>query len=458
MSFLKKLLKFFLGLIIGIVLFLFAASQIVPPVTRALWDVPAIEARLKTRMLPSDQPGVVRLKKKEKKIFRAAHLDTYLGVAGSTVLQLPRYLYDYLKLSKPEPRRVRLEDFGLFVDGNRTSPIETMRRLDELGVRSVAIRIYVTRKYLESEAYRKNLELARRLKKSGKTLMLVLAQLNESFTPALPKMLGAAVRDFAPWADSYQIAETVNRSKWGMWSPERYHRFIDGAFAAIDRYDPDAKTVGPGVIDFEWYYTLYFWSLAEGRFDILNALLYVDRVRQPENLQYGFGTEKKIRVMKAVAPEKPLWITEVNWPLSGTGRYKPTSEKEAVSPEAYRDYMLRYLIIALAGGYAERVYWWQLYARGYGLIDHLEDRKPYPAYAYFGALLRLLDGALPTARDRDVPHYRYFFAKGEKSFGLFWNKDGVSSPVPEGWECRDLVSRKPLKRYGATPVVCEEKR
>jgi len=457
--FFKKLFKGFFYLLAGLILFLVAAYWIVPPVTRALYDIPAIEAKLKTRLLPSDQPDIVRLEKKEKKIFRAVHLDTYLGVAGSALWQFPRFAYDYsVTLADPRRHTIHAEDFGLFVDGDKAESDEILRRLDMLGVRSVAIRIYLTKEYVNSPAYRKNLALAKVLKKSGRNLMLVLAQLNESFTPELPHILDRVVGDFSPYADSYQIAETVNRSKWGMWSPRRYRRFMNGAFAAIRRYDSEAKTVGPSVIDFEWYYTLYFWSLAEGRFDVLNTLLYVDRVRQPENRQHGFGTLDKIRIMKAVAPEKPLWITEVNWPISGTGSYKPTSEKEAVNPEKYRDYMLRYLIIALASGYVERVYWWQLYARGYGLVDHLDGKKPYPAYASFGALLKILDGATPVSEVRDEPYYRYFFSKKGKRFGLFWNKDGVQSRVEKSWECRDLVTRKPVTRYGATPVVCEEKK
>jgi hypothetical protein len=161
--------------------------------------------------------------------------------------------------------------------------------------------------------------------------------------------------------------------------------------------------------------------------------------------------------MKAVAPEKPLWITEVNWPIAGPGAYKPTSNKTAVVPEKYRDYMLRYLIIALAGGYAERVYWWQLHARGYGLADHLDFRRAYPAYAYFGALLRRLAGAQPLKRVKEEGHYRYLFEKKGRIFGLFWTKDGFSAPVPKPWECRDLVSGEVKKDYGPTPLFCEER-
>jgi len=69
-----------------------------------------------------------------------------------------------------------------------------------------------------------------------------------------------------------------------------------------------------------------------------------------------------------------LLITEVNWPLKGTAPYAPTSETECVSEEEYRDYMLAYHQMAFATQMVETVYWHQLIAPGYGLIDPRSGR------------------------------------------------------------------------------------
>ena len=64
-----------------------------------------------------------------------------------------------------------------------------------------------------------------------------------------------------------------------------------------------------------------------------------------------------------------IYITEVNWPLSDTDPYAPTSESECVSEADYGQYMTEYHEIALQTGKIERIYWHQLIAAGYGLVD-----------------------------------------------------------------------------------------
>ena len=64
-----------------------------------------------------------------------------------------------------------------------------------------------------------------------------------------------------------------------------------------------------------------------------------------------------------------LYITEVNWPITGRAPYAPTSEKECVSIEQYCEYMRDYFQITAKSGFVSRVYWHQLVAPGYGLVD-----------------------------------------------------------------------------------------
>ncbi len=69
-----------------------------------------------------------------------------------------------------------------------------------------------------------------------------------------------------------------------------------------------------------------------------------------------------------------IYITEVNWPLSNTAPYAPTSEKECVSNEKYSKYMLKYLSIAKKSKKIQKVFWHQLIAPGYGLVDNRDGK------------------------------------------------------------------------------------
>jgi hypothetical protein len=138
------------------------------------------------------------------------------------------------------------------------------------------------------------------------------------------------------------------------------------------------KLLGPSVIDFEYHFTCRaLFNKFNIQFDRLSALLYVDRMGAPENKQYGvFDAGFKMRLLRSLADMSPkvrnkgIYLTEVNWPLSGTAPYAPTSEQECVSEEDYATYMRSYLATAAQSGCIERVYWHQLIAAGYGLIDN----------------------------------------------------------------------------------------
>ena len=70
---------------------------------------------------------------------------------------------------------------------------------------------------------------------------------------------------------------------------------------------------------------------------------------------------------------------------------------------AQADYLVRYYLLALGTGLVERVFWWQLVARGYGLVDPAAPGDPAgrddprgprrrPAFFALKTLLRELDG------------------------------------------------------------------
>jgi hypothetical protein len=215
-------------------------------------------------------------------------------------------------------------------------------------------------------------------------------------------------RIFAAFRDrvsDFQLPLAPNRTKWGCIHMGEALDLLEQA-ESIRREFPGLRLVGPGIIDFEpatWIRAL----INRRRFtlDVAGALLYVDRRGGPHNPQYGvFDFANKLRLWKAVMATSPrcrrhghtpLWITEVNWPLENSGEYGPTSAEEEVSETDAADYLVDYFRIAAASGLVERVYWWQLVQRGYGLVDdRTGDLRKRPTYE---RLKKLIGGALPTS-------------------------------------------------------------
>jgi hypothetical protein len=133
-------------------------------------------------------------------------------------------------------------------------------------------------------------------------------------------------------------------------------------------------------------------------------------------------------------------VSEVNWPLEGQGVYSPVGSPyvapgvrkndPSISEDQYADFMLRYLCIAIASGFVERVYWWRLAARGFGLVDDsgLEWRRR-PAFEMLSTLLRKVSSAgcrvssdRKGGRQQDLRRFR-FESDGNTDFELAYSVD-----------------------------------
>ena len=206
--------------------------------------------------------------------------------------------------------------------------------------------------------------------------------------------LDEALGRFSPLCPYVEIGHAWNRTKWGVWSHKEYIALAEPAFDAAARHG--TRLIGPAVIDFEFH--LYPAVLPRLPFDVISSLLYVDRVGAPENGQFGWDATAKAGLLRAVvdtcaAAERNLWVTEVNWPLAGTHPYSPAEGKPNVGENEQADYLVRYYVPLLASGFVERIYWWQLVAPGYGLIDSREEPwRRRPSFRAMRALVRRIDG------------------------------------------------------------------
>jgi hypothetical protein len=243
--------------------------------------------------------------------------------------------------------------------------------------------------------------------------------------------LDEALGRFAPLCPYVEIGHAWNRTKWGVWSHKEYIALAEPAFDAAARHG--TRLIGPAVIDFEFH--LYPAVLPRLPFDVISSLLYVDRVGAPENGQFGWDATAKAGLLRAVvdkcgAAGRSLWVTEVNWPLAGTHPYSPAEGKPNVGENEQADYLVRYHVPLLASGFVERVYWWQLVAPGYGLIDSREEPwRRRPSFRALRTLVRRIDGGrflgmMDIAKDggrsdsRDVR--AFLFRKNGETVAVCW--------------------------------------
>ncbi len=254
--------------------------------------------------------------------------------------------------------------------------------------------------------------------------------------------------------EAVEVGHAVNRVKWGIWGFEDL-RALYAPLAELQARFPALRFIGPALIDFE--YPIAFAALREwpGAVPLaaLSHHLYVDRRGALENPQDGFGAPEKFALGRALARAAPhcadrFVVSEVNWPLRGTGAHAPIhapyfppwrhAGDPGASEDEYADHLLRYLCHALGSGMVDRVYWWRLTARGFGLVDDTDPAalRPRPAYDLLQTFLRLvgtgtfLGARLPARRGARHGRYRFAFRRADGEIVALTYAHGPELPFP----------------------------
>jgi hypothetical protein len=333
-----------------------------------------------------------------KLAVRFADAGAHLGEAAAAAGALPRIASRYRELKRrlyQSPSR--FSGAGIAVRPYPADPEAPLALVGALGCRSVLLRLHPWEQDLTAE-----LALARALAEAGCELTFALPQSRELVKdPARWRAaLTGIAASFLPYGRRFQIGQAINRSKWGVWTLGEYVALAETAEEVLRAAGP-VELLGPAVIDFEFHVAAAVLNLKRRafHFDAVSALLYVDRRGAPENRQAGFDTVDKVVLLKAIAEtarnaEAPCYVTEVNWPLR-EGPHSPAGRAVSVDEETQADYLVRFFLLSLGTGLLERVYWWQLIARGYGLVDPAEPAalRRRPSFAALRALLAVLDGA-----------------------------------------------------------------
>jgi tRNA A-37 threonylcarbamoyl transferase component Bud32 len=334
----------------------------------------------------------------EKLRVRLADAGPHLAEALVIAAAAPRIWRRYRRLrGAPDTPPVEWSGAGVGLRPWPENPQALLDLMDELGVRHAFLRLHPW-----DESHAAEQELARALHGRGVELSFALPQNRELVKdPARwRRAVERLAEAFTPYGHTFQIGQAINRSKWGLWTLGEYAGLARSA-AEILRRRPGVELIGPAVIDFEPHVTAAVLNRRDlgFRFDAVASLLYVDRRGAPENPQAGFDAAGKAALLKAIAETARnsagrCWITEVNWPL-WEGPHSPAGRAVSVDEERQADYLVRYFLLVLGTGLAERVFWWQLLARGYGLADPLAPGGPRrrPAFFAFKTLLRELAGA-----------------------------------------------------------------
>ncbi len=336
----------------------------------------------------SDQPYPLK-DRRYKKRMRKAHIWDTVPLLLSTLIWFP---LSVLLMPFFKGRKVETKDFyGLGVDLDKG---EVQRELvEELGVQHLLLRMPLW----EMDRIDKYVAFAESFG-NGKTILLNILQDREHIedTVLLQKDIETIFTKFSPFISEYQLGNAINRTKWGFFSMKEYLQWYEKIQKIRDTKFPDLKLIGSSVIDFEYHYTIRtLFNFFHVKYDKFSALLYVDRRGDPFNTQMGiFNTKNKINMLYALVRLSPktsndIYITEVNWPLSGTAPYAPTSELECVSEEKYAEYMSAYHAIAQQSEKVRRVYWHQLIAPGYGLVDDRNGGiRKMPAFYTYKQMLK----------------------------------------------------------------------
>lgn len=370
---------------------------------------------------------------------------------ASTLRLLPSVWSGYRQLlghayRDPVPMTDRI---GIAVEPPEGAVDDELARLEELGPIPVLLRFY---HHEHPASWARTADIARRLHGNGHAVSVALVQCRQSVKDpgAWGRFLGDVLDRVHGIVDEVEVGHAINRVKWGVWSWRDYARFMEPVAEARSHY-PAIRWMGPACIDFEYpHVAAALSSLPDGvRFGALSHHLYVDRRGAPENRQGRFSTLEKAALARAVAMASPrcedrFVISEVNWPILGAGVYSPVvspydtpgprSNDPSVSEEDYARFMIRYLLITLCSGMADRVFWWRLVSRGFGLIDDTDASswRPRPAYWMLKDFLARVGAARFVGRHAgDGAHFfRFEHDDGRESAIGYREHDGAGWAPP----------------------------
>jgi len=408
----------------------------------------------------SDQPAVIKDRSVKKAIYKTVRWDSFKLLVCNFFIY-PVCILNYLLFSAKKSNADLNSFFGISINLDK-EPAQSRKLIDDLGANNLLIRIPLS-DIKNIQSYVDFVELY----KDKNLLINILQDRNHVEDHELLKQsLTTVFSQLSPFTNRFQLGNAVNRKKWAIFSMDEFLKFYKVGYDLRNEQFPDLILLGSSVIDFEYYFSIR--TLFNGykvKFDQFSSLLYVDRRGAPENTQLGLDLVKKLHLMQAMLrlskkSSDEIVITETNWPITNTAPYAPTSEEDCVSLEVQADFLVRYYLLALSAGVVKNVYWHQLIAPGYGLIDNRGDELvKYPSYYAFKVMLAQLQGAQFVGFVHEDGVYTIKFSEqiGEKSskmIEVIWCHDNEEKQLPHNMT---EVATKVISRDGVVLDVNDAK-
>ncbi len=405
----------------------------------------------------SDQPYQLK-ERSYKKAMRKKELASLLTTIFTALIILP--VAALLQALIPK-RAISSDDFfGMSINLDK-APQATKELVEELELTTLLIRFPLW----EMERLEAYVDFVKTYQDSKIILNVMQDREHVEDLSLLKDDLTMLFNAFSPYVESFQIGSTINRAKWGFFSVNEYLRFYAVAYRLKTEQFQQIGLIGPSVIDFEYHFTVHaLFNFFRLRYDALSALLYVDRRGAPENSQMGYDLIKKIGLLDTLACLSPktvrkLYITETNWPITDTAPYAPTSEYECVDEESYADFMVRYYLLAFASQKVDAVYWHQLIAPGYGLIDNRDGLTKRAAFNAFKTMHRLLQNMSLCAFNVENEVYTLIAESAERRVTVKWSLDlqTITYNTPLNYTDRDGQSHSAkVIEIGPSPIYFTE--
>lgn len=343
----------------------------------------------------SDQPAVIKDRKIKKDIYKQVRWDSFKLLVGNLVM-FPICLLNYLVFPAKKVEVDVSLFFGISINLDK-NPEQTLHLINDLNAKNILIRMPLS----DIENIQRYVDFAKQYQEKNLLINILQDRRHVEDLELLKQSLEQIFSKFSPLTDRFQLGNAINRKKWAIFSMDEFLRFYKVGYDLRNQQYPKLKLLGSSVIDFEYYFSIRtLFNFYNVKFDQFSSLLYVDRRGAPENTQMGLNLVGKLRLMQAMLrlsrkSSNEIVITETNWPITNTHPYAPTSEEDCVSLEAQADFLVRYYLLTLTSGVVKNVYWHQLIAPGYGLVDNRESNLVrYPSYTAFKVMVSVLEDSL----------------------------------------------------------------
>lgn len=395
----------------------------------------------------SDQPAVINDRTLKKQIYKQVRWDS-LKILLTNVVMYPICFLNYLLFPVKEIGTDTQDFFGMSINLNK-NPEQTRELINDLGVKNLLIRMPLS----DIKNIQNYVDFAKQYQSKNLLINILQDRRHVEDSTLLKSSLTKVFSEFSSLTNRFQLGNAINRKKWAIFSMDEFLRFYKVGFDLRNEQFPELKLLGSSVIDYEYYFSIR--TLFNGykvRFDQFSSLLYVDRRGAPENTQMGLDLTKKLHLMQSMLrlsrkSSNEIVITETNWPISNTAPYAPTSENDCVDLESHANFLVRYYLLALASNVVKNVYWHQLIAPGYGLLDNRNDELiKYPAYTAFKVMLEQLQGTTFDGLKVERGTYKATLSKqlkGNKSqlIVVIWSIENGNETININPKTQQVLSR-----------------